>query len=317
MPFSGNGAVMLKNYIWYEKYRPKGIEQLVLSSKIKKQLEQYIASKEIPHLLLHGPFGSGKTTVSQILIRACASSSLVLNASSSDRGIGVIKERVKNFAATVSINPKKCNIVLFDEADGLTTDAMEALKNTIETYQKHCRFIFTANNIHKIDGAIISRCSVISFDALPKEKIFEQVEAILKAEKIKFQKDDITSLIDRFAPDIRAILNNLQIGSTSGVFKLKEIFDDYNFLSIMTFIKTGKIGELRKTWQGVVDFGWLYRLLFNKFLLTAPKGKQGEIAIVIADYLYKDRIVADKEINASVCCTEIALLLSDKIQIVF
>ena len=116
----------------YEKYRPKKLSDLVLPGSHRKAFKRFIKSKEIPHLLFYGPAGSGKTTLSKILIKHCASSSLVLNASADDRGIATIKKKVKQFATSVR-RGLKLKVVFFDEANGLTPEAQEALKNTIET----------------------------------------------------------------------------------------------------------------------------------------------------------------------------------------
>lgn len=154
----------MKNMIWYEKYRPDKLSSLILDKETRQSFKTFIKEKQIPHVLLHGPAGSGKTTLSMILLKEIAAGKLVLNASSDDRGIATIKYKVKQFASAHRGGQGKLNIVLLDEADGTTSDAQLALKNTMETYHKNCRFILTCNQIDRIIDPIVSRCMLFKFD---------------------------------------------------------------------------------------------------------------------------------------------------------
>lgn len=308
----------MKNKIWYEKYRAKELSQLVLPKNTTRNMEGYIKASEIPHLLLHGPVGSGKTTLAMILIKACASSSLILNSSSSDRGIDTVKKKVKQFASSMRMNSKKLNIVLFDEADGMTPDAQRALKNTIETYKSNCRFIFTANEIDKIDDAIYSRCTVFGFDSMPHNLFLKWIYSILKYEGIKYKSKDVEKLIERFGTDVRTILNNLQAGSVSGRFKLKNILTIFDTTDLIEYISNGEIAKIRETWAGQTDFTWLYKFMFDSYLqkedLDIQMDIRADIGITIAEYLYKDKTVADREINATACLLEIMSLLETEVK---
>jgi len=297
----------MKELIWYEKHRATKLSQLSLPVSYKKAFKTYIKEKQIPHLLFHGPAGSGKTTLGMILIRLCASASLILNASSSDRGIATIKTKVKHFARSQRAKKNKLNIVLLDEADGLTPEAQMALKGTIERYHKNCRFIFTANEFDKIIEPIYSRCMLFKFDSLKFKRINKLMAGILEEEDIEFNKDTLRILVKRFAPDVRTIMNNMQAASISGTLKLEDILSSFNIDKTYQLIKKGHIGELRETFVGLTDFTWVYKGLFsNDFLGQLKDNEQrAQVALVIAEYLWRDKTIADREINASACCLEI------------
>jgi len=294
--------------IWYEKYRASTLDELILPKNVRKNMERYIKRKEIPHLLFYGPAGSGKTTLALILIRACASAKLILNGSSEDRGIATIKKKVKLFASSKRISGDKLNIVFIDEADGLTPDAQDALKNIIETYQSNCRFIFTANEIDKITDPIYSRCTMFAFESMPTDYFLSFLYDILDEEQIGYKKTDVQDLVESIGMDVRTILNNLQAGSVSGTFKLKNVLDTFNTSKIKDLLNKGKINKIREIWNGQKDFIWFYKFMFNDYLSDKECGAGGvktEAALILAEYLYKNKLVADKEINAVACCLEL------------
>lgn len=297
----------MKSKIWYEKYRQKDINRLSLPKQTKNKMKEFIEDKEIPHLLFTGPPGSGKTTLSAILIDSCASSKLELNGSSKDRGVETIKTKVTEFARSMRRNKEFKNIVFFDEADGLTRDAQRALKNTIEKNESNCRFIFTANDFGAIDEAIYSRCMHFTFETVPKKEIKKYCQWILEQEEIKFKEKNLNFIIDKHYPDIRSILNNLQICSVDGILNIKYLFkNDIDLEELSKLIKKGEAGQIRKLWANTVNFNWLWKFLINDFI---PKIKENEAAaasaITTAEYMYRDAIVIDREINAIACIIDI------------
>jgi replication factor C small subunit len=309
----------MKELIWYEKYRPKELKQLALDENTLELLESYLENGEIPHLMFYGPAGSGKTTISMILINALASARLLLNASSDDRGIATVKTKVKQFAAAKTLQKNKVNIVLFDEADGLTPDSQMALKNTIETFHKNCRFIFTCNQIDKVIEPIKSRCVTIHFETPPETAIIKHCRKILKKEKIKSNRKNIKTIVQRYYPDVRSIINNLQSCSISGKLSPDNYLDRFNPSLFPSYIQNGLLFALRSNWSDVQDFTRLYKALATIIAgdeecgLGLSNETRPEALLIIAEYLYKDRTIADRELNFTACVIEIMNLLDVKI----
>jgi len=308
----------LEDFIWYETYRPNDINNLALSKKNRKVLDKILERKKTPHLLLYGPAGSGKTTIALIITRALANGKMILNASSEDRGIATIRTKVKQFASAKTRKNKQ-NIVFFDEADGLTPEAQTALKNDIEKYHKNCRFIFTCNNIDGIIEPIQSRCIQLRFETPPEKLIIKHCIKILKKEKIEYKKKHVKEIVGRYYPDVRSVINNLESCSLSGELNTKDFLDRFDPLKLVKYIQTGKIFAARNVWSDTSDFTRLYRALAEiiggqeKCGFGLDNENRVEALIIIADYLYKDRTIADREMNFTACVVEIMNLLEVKI----
>lgn len=298
----------MQDFIWYEKYRPKKLKDLVLPSPHRKAFKRFIKSGEIPHLCFHGPAGSGKTSLSRILITKCSSSALILNASAADRGISTVKKKVKQFASSVR-RGDRLKVVFFDEANGLTPEAQEALKNTVETFQKNCRFIFTTNELDKITSPILSRCQLFKFDSMPEGSLLNYLEGILESEEIEYKEKDVEKISKMYYPDVRTIMNCLQACSIGGTFDLKQVLTTVDTKLLSTHINKGRIFELRSMFAGASDFLWVYKWLFNDYVWKMPEEARAEAALIVADYLNRDKNIADKEINLSACCLELMELL--------
>lgn len=298
-----------KELIWYEKHRPKYLDNLVLSKYHKTSLESFIDEGKIPHLLFHGPPGSGKTTIAMILIDGCASASLTLNASSGDRGIATIKTTVKQFAGSQRQKKEKMNIIFFDEADGLTNDAQMALKNTIERYHKNCRFIFTANHLEMVIDEIKSRCIMYKFEQVGSKQLVSHLSDILESEEVEYKERDLKKLIKHFSYDVRTIINNLQAASITGTFRPGDIISVFPTKKIFLSIQKGNIDSIRSITKEYTNFLWLYKQLFNNFIPLMPEEIRPEAAISIAEYLWRDKGIADKEINLTACILDLMNLL--------
>lgn len=303
----------MKDLIWAEKHRPKNLDSMVLWEHYLEAFEKYINQKEIPHLLFHGPAGSGKTTLARILLKNIASSSLNLNASSSDRGIATVKGIVKSFAASKPSKGNRLNIVFLDEADGLTSDAQNALLNTIEKYHSNCRFILTCNQIEKLIEPLVSRCIIYQFESLPIRNVRLMCSRILKKEKIKIDRKTLSDIVDRYYPDVRSIINNLQACSVSGELT-NQYLDRLDPELFITLLKNGEIFALREMWANARDFTRLYSFLFeNCGVLTKNNDDKADSMIAIAEYLHKDKTIADREINFTACVLEILAISGRKI----
>lgn len=299
----------LDHYIWYEKYRPKHLDDMILPPEYKTRFRAYLEDKSIPHLLFVGPPGSGKTTMALILTSGLDTQTLALNASSTDRGIDTIKGKVKQFASSQSFQGR-LKVVFLDEADGLTRDAQEALRNTIEQYASSCRFILTANYIDKITPPLKSRCTIFTFDTIAQEELKNDLVWILESEQFGYHTGELEKLIDRYYPDVRTIINNLQAGcNTNGrMFLLENIGTvvDINLADLDAALRNGKIADARKLWAGTSDFVWLYRWLFDEWVATQFLDEtRTAAALIVAQSLYQDAIVMDREINFTACCLEL------------
>lgn len=201
-----------KHELWVEKARPQKLSEVI---GLPQNFEQLV-NENIPHLLFIGPSGTGKSTVSQIIINMLKAQSLNLNASD-ERGIDTVREKVKAFASTKVLSGKiKC--VYMDEFDGMLFQSQFVLRNLMEKYSGHCRFILTANYSNKIIPAIKSRCSVIEFTTPNKAQIKNRLKDILFAEEVKYNEQDLGLLINDCYPDMRKMINTLQAQSTNGTF---------------------------------------------------------------------------------------------------
>lgn len=196
----------LENSIWVEKYRPKDfINMINLDSRI-----QGMIGVSMPHMIFSGNAGTGKTTLGKIIINKLGCDSLILNASD-ERGIDTIRDKVKTFAMTMSTNPKSYfKIILLDEADGLSNDAQQTLRNLIEKYHKNCRFILTCNFINKIIDPLQSRCVKFNFRKVDDNELLGLLKKICGAENIKYDEGVLKKIISVCKGDIRKSINILQ-----------------------------------------------------------------------------------------------------------
>lgn len=285
-----------KDLIWVEKYRPKLICDLVLEESTRNIFIKFLNEQSLPHLLLFGSVGCGKTTIAKILISSLDCDSIIINASS-ERGIDIIRSKIKQFAMMSSL--KKWKIVFLDEADGTTPEFLFALRNLMETFAEQTRFILTANYINKIIEPIRSRCQLIEFNHLGKKQIRILLEKILNSESIEFDVDDLLILIDLYYPDIRSMINNLQLYSDKGKWKVKNSEGFRNFEQLLEYIKKGDLKSIREL---NLDYTESYKYLFDKVdNITDDYEKRVNMSLDIADYMYKDVFISDKSINFAAC----------------
>jgi replication factor C small subunit len=186
-----------------EKYRPKKVEDVIGLKPLKFKIDQ-----KIPHLLLYGPAGTGKTTLSKIIIKTLGSDVLSLN-SSADRGIDMVRSSVKSFASTQSTDGN-IKIAFLDEADGLTADAQNALRSMMETYASNCVFIMTCNDVSKIIEPLQSRCVMIEFGDVNTDDVVKRMQFICEQEKIPFEVEALKRIAERCGSDIRRAINRIE-----------------------------------------------------------------------------------------------------------
>ncbi len=296
----------LANYIWFEKYRPQKLKDLSLNKQHKVAFKRFIEDSDMPHLLLEGPKGSGKTTLAYLLIGNIPSVCITLNASGKERGIDTIRETVTTFAS--SQPPKgKIKIVFLDEADRLTPTAQDALRNTMETHSKSCKFILTCNYVDKIEPPIQSRCIKYTFNQFPATKVVALAKSILKQEKItNFDDDDLKKIIGLHYPDIRSVINTLQSCCVSGKFDIEAIHKaSADPVAVCKAVAAGHMFTARSLVAGVTDFMFIYRHMIDEWLPTVDEGYHGPIVMGIGEAVRHENTVPDRELNFATCMADI------------
>jgi len=302
--------------IWCEKYRPTKLDDLILDEQSLRVVSQF--KDEIPNLLFTGNPGTGKTTLARIIVNDILGCNYLYINASDESGIDTIRHNITNFAQTKSFDGG-VKVVILDEADGLTSQAQGALRNTMETYAKYCRFILTANYKHKIIPALQSRCQ--SLDLKPViDQAVKRCYSILQQEEVvvsDVQKKEFVMLVKRYFPDLRKTINELQKSVINSELHITNSTADEALLkSIFEKIATGKSLELRKHLIESEDrFQGDYDTLMANFLdhlyeQPIDDMKKKEMITILADHLYKSALVLDKEINAFACWVNLERVLS-------
>ena len=206
--------------IWIEKYRPKTLDDVIGQDEIIERLKAYVKNKSVPHLIFAGPAGTGKTTSALALAREMFGDNWRQNCNelnaSDERGIGIVRGKIKDFARTAPIGKTQFKIIFLDEADSLTSDAQAALRRTIERYTHICRFILSVNYSSRIIEPIQSRCTVFRFRPIKADDIKKYMRKIASNEKLEITPDGLETLIFISRGDLRKAVNILQVGASVG-----------------------------------------------------------------------------------------------------
>jgi DNA polymerase III delta prime subunit len=303
----------MQHLLWTEAHRPKTIEECILPDRLKKPFQEYVNSEKIPHLLLSGGAGVGKTTVAKAMCNQIGADYIMINGSD-ESGIDVFRTKIKDFASSMSFTGGR-KVIIIDEADYLNPNSTQpALRNAMEEFASNCSFIFTCNFKNRIIDPLHSRCAVVDFTLKNDEKtkmagqFFKRIQSILQSEKVEYEDKVIAELIKKHFPDFRRILNELQRYSQFGKIDVGILaqIGDISIAEITKHLKNKDFGAIRK-WVATADFdaATLYRKLYDSLYDVLQPQSIPQAVIILADYQYKQAFVADAEINTVACLTEL------------
>ena len=299
----------LKHSLWVEKYRPNTLQTYIGNDHLKSKVSVYLESGDIPHLLLFGRAGTGKTTLAKLLVNNIDCDYLYINASD-ENSVDVVREKVKNFASTLGFKDMK--VIILDECDYITPNAQAALRNLMETFSKNCRFILTCNYVERIIDPIQSRCQ--SFQIVPpdRKQVAQHLANILNNENIEYDIKDIATIVNGGYPDIRRVINGSQRQVVNGKLVIDEntiTQNDYKS-KVLDILKTqdkkSSFQNIRQLLADskVSDFSDLFRLLFDT-IDDWGTGHIAECILILSKYQQSDAVVVDKEINIMAMFVEI------------
>jgi DNA polymerase III delta prime subunit len=301
-------------FLWVEKYRPQTIDDCVLPAELKKTFNEIVRGGQLPNLLLAGSAGLGKTTVARALCNVLNLDYMLINGSE-ESGIDVLRNKIKQFASTVSLNGGY-KVVILDEADYLNPQStMPALRGFIEEFSNNCRFILTCNFKNKIIEPLHSRCSVIEFNTTKKSlaslagDFMKRLIFILKTEGIKYHEQTLAELIIRYAPDWRRVLNECQRYSTSGEIPTAILvgMSNQSIAELARYLKSKDFKSMR-SWvvnNSTLDSAVVFRKLYDSLYDVVAPSSIPSAVLILADYSYKAGFMGDKELNMVACMTEL------------
>ena len=306
---------MVANFLWTEKYRPKTISDTVLPTNLKDTFQNFI-DNGIPNLLLSGGPGVGKTTAAKAMLDEVGSDYMIINGSMNG-GIDTLRNDIKSYASTVSLNGSR-KFVILDEADYLNPQSTQpALRNFMEEYSKNCGFILTANYKNRIIEPLHSRCSMVEFNISKQDKpklasqFMKRVKDILTKENIQYTDNVIAELIMKHFPDWRRVINELQRYSSNGKIDVGILthMSDGSFNTLIQALKKKEFNQMRKWVAENLDNDptTIYRRLYDSCNSNMKEQTIPILVTTIADYQYKSAFVADQEINLVACLTTIMI----------
>ena len=300
------GIFKKNNDLWVEKYRPQQLDEYIGNSDTKEKFQTYLDEGDIPHLLLSGPAGTGKSSFANIVVKHLNCDFKYINASN-ENSVDTVRTKITDFCTTSSFSPLK--ILVLDEADFITPSGQAALRAIMEQYAKNCRFILTCNEVERMIEAIQSRCQHYIIIPPSKQQVRDKAISVLKNEQIQWDDEELEAIINNCYPDVRKTIGTLQKQSVGKVLKLdKEFFKLLSYQkNILSIIKTSSNGNLfdkvREVRQLLSDsrvktYTELYRFLYEKIEDYQRKDSNIiPIILTLSEGLNNDALVVDKEIN--------------------
>ena len=309
---------MSKEFLWVEKYRPNIVEDCILPASIKEVFQGFVNQGELPNLLLSGTAGVGKTTIAKALCEEIGASYIVINGSDEGRFLDTVRNRVRQFATTVSLTSGAAHkVVIIDEADNTTNDVQLSLRTAVEEFHNNCRFIFTCNFPNKIIDPLHSRCTVINFKISNEAKMelqgsfFQRIKFILEDNDVKYQDKVIAKLVTRFYPDWRRLINETQRYAASGEISAAVLADvqDINIDGLMKAMKNKEFMTVRKWTVDNLNNepDLVYRKIYDACYNVLKGPSIPEAVLIVAKYLRDVEHVPDQEINLLACLTELMM----------
>ena len=301
-------------FLWVEKYRPRTIKDCILPETLKKTFQNIVKTGEMHNMLLTGTAGLGKTTVARALCNELDLDYILINGSE-ESGIDVLRNKIKQFASTVSLHGG-LKVVILDEADYLNPQSTQpALRGFIEEFSKNCRFILTCNFKNRIIEPLHSRCAVIEFNTSKAQlaelcgQFHKRLVQILKTENVPHDSKVLAELIMKFAPDWRRVINECQRYSASGQIDsgMLASLTDLNVGTLMKALKEKDFKTMRSWVVNNLDLEptAIFRKVYDSMVDYAKPQSVPQIVLILAEYQYKDAFVADHELNLVACMTEL------------
>ena len=305
---------MRDDFLWVEKYRPRTVDDTILSPEMKETFKEFIKQGNIPNLLLTGGAGMGKTTVARAMLEELGCDYIIINGSMNGN-IDTLRNDIRNFASTVSFDGGRKYVIL-DEADYLNPQSTQpALRNFMEEFSNNCGFILTCNFANRIISPLHSRCSVIEFKIPNNEKpklaaqLMKRIHGILSQENIEYEEKVVAQVIMKHFPDFRRVLNELQRYSVSGKIDTGILVNlvDVSIKSLIQHMKERNFKEVRKWVVENIDNDpvMMYRKLYDSATDYMKPESVPSLVLIVAEYSYKSAFVADQEVNLVACLTEI------------
>lgn len=304
--------VSKEQFLWVEKYRPHKLDDCILPDDQLKTFREFVATGEIPNMLLCGSAGVGKTTIARAICEELGCDYIVINGSE-ESGIDVLRTKIREFASSVSFGGKT-KVVILDEADYLNPNSTQpALRAFIEEFANNCRFIFTCNFKNRIIAPLHSRTAVIEFKLTKADRpkmagrFMKRLSDILATENVTFNEKVVAEVLKKHFPDYRRVLNELQRYSVSGTID-EGILVNIQEVNMKELVASLKSKDFKKMRNWVVDNldndpNLIFRKIYDTILDEVKYPSQ--LVLLLADYQYKAAFAANPEINLVACLAEI------------